>query len=325
MTPLTQAALASFAALAIVFAVLFTGRSERGKIKRIERRIKLYSIGSSGKRTRTKGVLADSPVARRAVDLVDKMPRSQKSDKALAARLERAGWPLRPAELIAIRLAAGAGVAVAAFVLLGNPLAAPIGGAIAFMVPRVALDRAASKRTNAFLTQLPDTLQLLSGSLKAGYGLVQAVDTLVKESPAPTSTEFSRVLTETRLGMTLEDSLNQMADRIGSEDFRWVVMAIGIQRQVGGNLAELLSTVAATLRDREAVRRQVKVLSAEGRLSAYILIGLPFAIAGYVAMVNPDFLSQLTGVRVGQIMIAGSLVLMGIGAAWMRKIIRIDV
>ena len=325
MTSVTVAAAVSFAALAILFVVLFTGRRDRGNVKRIERRIKLYSIGSSGKRTRSKGVLAESPVARRAVDLVDRLPRSVKKDKATAARLERAGWPLRPAELIAIRLAAGAGTGLAAFVLLGNPLAAPIAGAFAFMVPRLALDRAIAKRTTRFLAQLPDTLQLLSGSLKAGYGLVQAVDTLVKESPAPTSTEFSRVLTETRLGMTLEDSLNQMAERIGSDDFQWVVMAIAIQRQVGGNLAELLSTVATTLRDREAVRRQVKVLSAEGRLSAYILIGLPFAIAGYVAMVNPDFLHQLTGERVGQYLIAGSLVLMGLGSLWMRKIIRIDV
>ncbi|HEX9697628.1 MAG TPA: type II secretion system F family protein [Actinomycetota bacterium] len=325
MTPLLQASLVSFAALAIIFGIILTGRRDRGAVKRIERRIKLYSIGSGGKRTRTKGVLAESPVARRAVDLVDKLPRSPKKDKALAAQLERAGWPLRPAEMLAIRLAAGAGAGVALAILLGKPLAGPIVAVVAYLVPKTALDRAVAKRTNKFLGQLPDTLQLLSGSLKAGYGLVQAVDTLVKETPAPTSTEFSRVLAETRLGMPLEDSLHQMAERIGSEDFAWVVMAISIQRQVGGNLAELLSTVATTLRDREAVRRQVKVLSAEGRLSAYILIGLPFAIAGYVAMVNPEFLEQLTGERVGQIMIAGSLVLMGIGAAWMRKIIRIDV
>ncbi|HVL90487.1 MAG TPA: type II secretion system F family protein [Actinomycetota bacterium] len=325
MTPLLSASLISFAALAIVFGIVFTGRSDREAVKKIERRIKLYSIGARGKRTRTKGVLADSPVARRAVDLVDKLPRNPKRDKALAAQLERAGWPLRPAEMIAIRLAAAAGAGLALAVLLGNPIAGPIAAGVAYLIPKAALDRAVAKRTNAFLMQLPDTLQLLAGSLKAGYGLVQAVDTLVKETPAPTSTEFSRVLAETRLGMPLEESLTQMAERIGSEDFRWVVMAIAIQRQVGGNLADLLTTVAATLRDREAVRRQVKVLSAEGRLSAYILIGLPFGIAGYVAMVNPEFLESLTGERVGQIMIAASLVLMGIGAAWMRKIIKIEV
>lgn len=325
MTPLLQASLISFASLGIIFAIVLTGRQDRGAVKRIERRVKLYSIGAGGKRTRTKGVLADSPLARRAVDLVDKLPRSAKKDKALAAQLERAGWPLRPVEMIAIRLAAAAGAALALAVLLGGPIPGLIAGAVAFLIPKVALDRAVAKRTNGFLAQLPDTLQLLAGSLRAGYGLVQAVDTLVKETPAPTSTEFSRVLAETRLGMPLEESLAQMADRIGSDDFRWVVLAIGIQRQVGGNLADLLSTVAATLRDREAVRRQVKVLSAEGRLSAYILIGLPFGIAGYVAMVNPEFLKVLTGERVGQIMISVSLVMMGIGAAWMRKIIRIEV
>lgn len=325
MTPTMQAAVATFAALAIIFAILLTGRKERSDAKKMTRRLKLYTIGAGGKRERTKGLLASSPIARKAVDAIDKLPRSEEAAQKLAAQLERAGWSLRTSEFTAIRLAAAAGTAVAAAAMSGKLWWGGLGLMIGFFIPKALVDRAATKRKNQFLAQLPDTLQLLSGSLKAGYGLVQAVDTLVKETPAPTSTEFSRVLAETRLGMPLEESMQAMADRINSDDFRWVVMAIAIQRQVGGNLAALLTTVANTLREREAVRRQVKVLSAEGKLSAYILIALPFLIAGYVATVNPEFLAVLTGDPVGRSMIGGSLVLMGLGAAWMRKIIRIEV
>jgi tight adherence protein B len=196
------------------------------------------------------------------------------------------------------------------------------GGAV---LPRLVLANRVAKRESLFLSQLPDVLQLLSGSLQAGYGFMQAIDTVAKEATPPASTEFSRVLAEARLGMPVEDALNSMAERVGGEDFRWVVLAINIQRQVGGNLAALLSTVAATLREREMVRRQIKVLSAEGRLSAIILVALPFLLAGYISVVNPGYLQTMFDETVGKIMVAGGVVLMGIGIVWMRKIIKIDV
>ena len=197
-----------------------------------------------------------------------------------------------------------------------------IGGAL---IPRVILASRVAKREAQFLAQLPDTLQLLSGSLQAGYGFMQAIDTVAKEASPPASNEFSRVLAEARLGMPVDEALNAMADRVGGEDFRWVVLAINIQRQVGGNLAALLSTVAATLREREMVRRQIKVLSAEGKLSAYILVALPFVLAGYISVVNPGYINKLFEETVGKVMIAGGIVLMVLGSLWMRKIIKIDV
>lgn len=200
-------------------------------------------------------------------------------------------------------------------------LCAFIGGA----APRVVVANKIERRTSAFLAQLPDTLQLLAGSLKAGYGLLQAIDTVVQETDDPTSTEFARVLTEARLGMPLEDALEGMAGRMRSEDFGWVVMAINIQKQVGGNLAALLEVVAGTLREREQVRRQVKVLSAEGRLSAVVLIALPFFFAGYLALVNGEYLGELLSSGIGLAMIAGGIALMALGIAWIRKIIAIEV
>ncbi|MFA5890208.1 MAG: type II secretion system F family protein, partial [Actinomycetota bacterium] len=190
---------------------------------------------------------------------------------------------------------------------------------------RMVLARKIERRRSLFLAQLPDTLQLLAGSLQAGYGFMQGLDTLVQESSPPTSSEFGRVLTETRLGSPVDEALKAMADRLDSDDFRWVVLAINIQRQVGGNLAVLLQTVAGTLREREQVRRQIKVLSAEGRLSASILTVLPFLLAGYISLVNPGYITALVIEPIGRVMIAGALVMMGVGIAWMRKIVNIDV
>ena len=123
----------------------------------------------------------------------------------------------------------------------------------------------------AFNEGLADTLQLISGSLSAGLSLAQSVDTVVREGMEPIADEFKRVLVETRLGVPLEAALQGVAERMGSKDFEWVVMAIRIQREVGGNLAELLNTVGATLRERDYLRRQVQTLAAEGKLSATFL------------------------------------------------------
>ena len=146
-----------------------------------------------------------------------------------------------------------------------------------------------SRRRKAFSSSLPDTLQLMSGSLAAGLSLAQSVDTIVREGTEPISSEFKRVLVETRLGVALEDALEAVGERFESKDFAWVVMAIKIQRQVGGNLAELLDTVAATMREREYMRRQVAALAAEGKLSAWVLGGLPPAFMLYLLVTNREY------------------------------------
>jgi tight adherence protein B len=181
------------------------------------------------------------------------------------------------------------------------------------------------RRRRAFMDQLPATLQLLAGSLRAGYGLVQAIDTVVKEADDPTSTEFARVLTETRLGMPIDEALEGMAQRLDSDDFHWVVLAIGIQREVGGNLAELLSTVAATMRNRAALRRQIRTLSAEGRISAWVIGIMPFFVALALQIINPGYLNELFVRTVGLIMLAVGALLLVAGAFWLKKIVDIEV
>ena len=212
--------------------------------------------------------------------------------------------------------------------LAGLTLAGPGGaivlGALAAATPRTILNVLTERRRRRFADQLEGTLQIIAGSLRAGYGLTQAISTVAAESPEPTASEFNRVVVENRLGRSIEDSLGGMVRRMEDEDLGWVVEAIEIQHEVGGDLAEVLDTVMTTIRDRNQIKRQVHALSAEGRISAYILISLPFVIAGFIAAISPDYLADLTGTGLGRIMLGIAAVMMVAGAAWIRRIIRID-
>lgn len=316
--------IAGFLALLFFLGMLLwrPGGSQAAKV--LQRGLRLYTR-SDRRKQQPEGGLSGTAFGRRAVELVGKVPKTQALEARLQILIDRAGWPLRSTEFIIFQIGGLIVGAILGFFLFSRWWMGILLMAFGFVAPRLALAQAVAKRSGAFVSQLPDTLQLLSGSLQAGYAFLQALDTIVKEAPQPTSTEFSRVLAESRLGMPLEDALNAMSERVGSDDFKWVVLAINIQRQVGGNLAQLLTTVANTLREREQVRRQIKVLSAEGRLSAVILIALPFLLFGYISFANPSYLHSLTSEAVGKIMIAGAIVLIVLGALWMRKIIKIDV
>ncbi|MGH2725727.1 MAG: type II secretion system F family protein, partial [Actinomycetota bacterium] len=317
---------AVFAAIMLFLGMLLyaPGRGKAASV--LQRGLRLYSRADRKKeKQRSEGFLGGTAVGRRAVELVEKVPRSEAFEQQTQLLLDRAAWPLRATEFVVLQIGGAVAGALLGFGLLGRWWLGIVLLAGGPLIPRLVLSARVAKREAAFLSQLPDTLQLLSGSLQAGYGFMQAIDTVAREASPPASNEFSRVLAEARLGMPVDEALNSMAERVGGEDFRWVVLAINIQRQVGGNLATLLTTVANTLREREYVRRQIKVLSAEGRLSAVILVALPFILAGYISVVNPGYLQQLTQVTIGKVMIVAGVVLMAIGIAWMRKIIKIDV
>jgi tight adherence protein B len=226
--------------------------------------------------------------------------------------------------LIHIGVAVGAAL-MALLISGGRVLPTLMGLALGLGLPFGYLIAKESRRTSAFLAQLPDTLQLIAGSLSAGYSMPQAMDAVVREGSQPITGEFNRALVEARLGVPIEDALDGVAERMQSKDFSWVVMAIRIQREVGGNLAELLTTVAGTLRERERLRRQVKVLSAEGRLSAWILGLLPLAFAVYLVLAQPDYLQPLVTEPLGWALIALGITLLAVGALWMRKTVKVEV
>ncbi|MDQ5841630.1 MAG: type II secretion system F family protein [Chloroflexota bacterium] len=250
--------------------------------------------------------------------------RSGFSDK-LDARLEAAGVSLRSGEFVVITVVAGMVGALLGAAFFRTLLFAGIIGAVAGMGPRIALKVALDRRAEKLREQLPDVLTIMASSLRAGHSFLQALDTVAKEIALPARDEFARVVAEIRLGRAAEDALEALAERVGSPDFKWAVLAVNIQREVGGNLAEILDTVSDTLRERAVMRRQVKVLTAEGRLSAWVLTLLPIGIALYMFSVNPEYIGLLFTDRLGWMMVGVAVVLMGLGILWMRKIVNIDV
>lgn len=295
-------ALCGLAMLALLFPVL-TQRAPR-----------VRTFGRSG---RDQGL---AHAADRAEALGDRVL-GPEARTGLSGALEGAGVDLRPGEFV-VGVAAAAVLAVAAGWLLLSPLVGLVAGAFVPVAARVALRQLAQRRRTRFADQLAETLLLLSGSLRAGHGLAQAVDTVAREAESPTAEEFRRLTVETRLGRDFVEALWAMADRVGSEDFSWAVQAVEIQREIGGDLAEILDTVADTIRDRTRIRRQVTALSAEGRISAWVLMVLPFALAGIVSVTNPAYLEPLFDSTTGYVLIAVGAALLAAGAVWLRRIIK---
>lgn len=261
-----------------------------------------------------------------AIGLADELVKKRGLEERVAQKLEAGGIPLKAAEWILIHV--GIALVLPLMVLLltnVNVALTLMAVVLGILGPLGYLTIKATFRTRAFLAQLPDTLQLLSGSLSAGYSLPQALDAVVRQGTPPVAEELRKALVEARLGAPIEDALDDVAERMESKDFSWVVMAIRVQRQVGGNLAEVLATTAATLRERERLRRQVQVLSAEGRLSAYILFGLPVVFGLYMVAVRPGYISPLVTDPIGILMLVGMGILLTIGAFWLKKVVTVEV
>ena len=239
-----------------------------------------------------------------------------------AAALERAGVSMRlPDFVLVVGLTALVGGAVG--LLVGGFL---LGVVVVSAVPfgaKLLLRFRASRRQAAFADQLDDSLQLMASSLRAGHSLLRAVDSVASEADAPTAEEFSRIINETRVGRDLNDALDEVAERMGSDDFTWVAQAIAIHREVGGNLAEVLDAVGHTIRERNAIRRQVKALSAEGKLSAIVLMALPFGVTFFISLTNPGYIAKFTQSTTGYAMLAAALVMLLVGGLWLRSTVRI--
>jgi tight adherence protein B len=320
-------ALGLFGLLAVAFS---TADRENQTAGRMRRRLSRYSLSARPDEPAVSvpmsGALGQSQVARSAVELAGRVVENRDLDTGLGAKLEAAGLPLRSAEWLLVHLGIAVGAGLVATLLTGfSPLATVLGLGLGFAIPFAYLSIKETRRTSAFAAALPDTLQLLAGSLAAGYSLPQAVDSVVRESTGPMAAELGRAIVEARLGVPMEDALDTVATRMGSVDFAWVVMAIRIQREVGGNLAEVLTSVAATMRERERLRRQVQVLSAEGRLSAVILGGLPVVFIVYLALVRPEYIGVLVTNPLGIAMVVVGLGLLLGGGLWLRKVVTVEV
>jgi len=267
---------------------------------------------------------AKTALVQRAVAATETFAESQGYLLRAEGALERANIPLRAGEALFFYGSMVAIATILGFALGGLFIALILGGLVA-LIPPAVVNFLAKRRRRLFLAQLPDTLNLLSGTLRAGYSLMQGVEAVSQETDEPMGQELRRVITESRLGRPLEESLDGTAERMDSKDFAWAVMAIRIQREVGGNLSELLLTVADTMTQRERLRRDVASLTAEGRMSAIVLGLLPVGLGLAMYVMNPAYMSSLFTETLGQIMFGGSIIAMVIGFVWMKKIIDIEI
>lgn len=234
--------------------------------------------------------------------------------------LERAGLRFSQTEYT-VFVIAGAIVGALVGMVIGLPVISVLLVILAPFAGHFVLEFLAGKRRAKFDSQLGDTLQLLSGGLRAGHSILRAIDAAAAESQSPTSEEMRRVITETSLGRDLLASLTDTSERMRNEDFVWIAQAIQINREVGGNLAEVLDQVNETIRERAEIKGHIKSLAAEGKFSAYILIAMPFGIVVMLMTVNPGYMNSMFTHPLGWAMIGASVVLMTIGSLWMRKII----
>jgi tight adherence protein B len=242
----------------------------------------------------------------------------------VAGVVERSDWRISAGELCAVSAVAGIGglfIGTLAFnIVIGIVL-----GAVALFAPLTLARRSVRRRRVAFDAQLPEILDLVASSLEAGQSVAQAVELVVAEVDDPAASEFAKVLTATRLGVPFVEALADMAERIGSRDLDWSVQAIAVQQRTGGRLADVLRIVAEVMRSREELRRELRALTAEGRLSAYVLTALPLLFAAFLAFANPGYLHPLFSTAFGLVLIVGAGIAMAVSYLAMMRIVRIEV
>jgi tight adherence protein B len=338
LDPVTLA-VAGVAALAIVliaFGIASSGNS--GISDRLER----YASGrpEAGKPAAAggQGPITDLIAQSQALANLNKVVEGRDFGANLSRDLARADLRLKPSEFLGIWFGSIVGVPVLMFILgffikpLGSPIALLIGVLIGFFIPRFWLNRRKSGRLNAFNKQLPDTITLIANALRAGSSFLQAIELVVRESRPPISTEFSRVIREVNLGLPFEQALENMVRRVRSDDLELMATAISIQHTVGGNLAEILDSISYTIRERIRIKGEIRTLTAQQRLSGYVVGFLPIALAGFLFVAAPGFMDpmfanppSIAGLPAGVIILFFGGFMMFLGFMMIRRIVDIEV
>ena len=318
------------AGLFVGLLLFFWGISSmmRGGSQSVESRMARYASGSEQAKDKASGRTSKrKKAARKEVDPFATLS-SDVEDKRFATKVQRdlarASLQLRVAEYYYIRIGLSIGLGVLLF-LFKDPLSGVIGFVLGYFLPRFWVGRRISKRLKAFNRQLADTTSLLSNALRSGSSFLQAIELVSREAEPPMSEEMGRVVREVNLGLGMEEALNNLVRRIKSDDVDLMVTAIGIQQQVGGNLAEILDTIAFTIRERVRIKAEINTLTAQGRVSGYLVAFLPIGLGAALNAINPAFMQPLFTQTIGRILIGVGAVMMTIGFLAIRKITDIKV
>lgn len=232
------------------------------------------------------------------IDQLDQAVSKSKRGGRIAADLARADLKLKVVEFIALKVAAAIIVgAIGAYIgradFLAVVIAGLVGAILGSFIPDIYMNFRAGQRVKSFNNQLADSITMMANSLRGGYSFLQTLDMVSREAPKPTSDEFRRVVQEVGLGRTTEEALNNLQRRLPSEDLDLLVTAVNIQHEVGGNLAQILDTIGHTIRERVRIKGEINTLTAQGRISGYVITALPILLASYISLVNPDYMAPL--------------------------------
>jgi tight adherence protein B len=288
-------------------------------------------VGGSGAVVARPAQPHDSKIAER----LDKAIAGRSFTQDIKMRIAKADAKLRVSEYIALQIIFFVLIGGIAYLIFSrNILLAGLGGVVGFFLPRFYLGAAAKRRLRSFENQLSDTINLWVNALRSGYSVLQAMEAIATELPPPVSVEFERVVQEVRLGLSVPQALANMLRRLPSEDLDLVVTAVNIQREVGGNLAEVLDTISFTIRERVRIKREIRTLTAQGTLSAWIICLLPIVLAVVLAVINGEYMSELWvreapmilgSIPCGWLVIGAGLLMMGVGVVIIQRIVDIEV
>jgi tight adherence protein B len=336
--PILPIAIAGIAALAILFVTLGIASSRSGA--QMGQRLERYAAGREqpNKTADGQASIGNLIAQSAAVSQLNRVVEGRDFGANLARELAAADLRLKVSEYLGLWALSTLGLPALFYLLsvilpaLRNPIALVIGLILGFLLPRFWLNRRKSGRLNAFNKQLPDTITLIANGLRSGSSFLQAIEMVLREAAPPVSTEFGRVIREVNLGLALDEALENIVRRVKSDDLELMVVAISIQHTVGGNLAEILDSIAYTIRERVRIKGEIRTLTAQQRLSGYVVGFLPFALAGFIFIVAPTFFQPMfenppgiLGLPAGVIILSVGGVMMAAGFVFIRRIVDIEV
>jgi tight adherence protein B len=304
----------------LLFAFLGSGETS------VEERLSRYteSIAPAEEKTSTDEKSRSTPVA----DYLDKSFGRSNWFESISRDIARADLKLRPTEYVALKIIASMGTAVIVAILFSNIIFGGIGLVVGFFLPDFYIKQKQSSRLHQFEAQMADMLNLSVNGLRAGYSIIQALESISKEMPPPTSIEIRRVVQEVQIGLPLETGLENLLRRMNSPDLKLIITAINIQREVGGNLAEILDTISHTIRERVRIKGEIRVLTAQQSITGYLIGFLPFGLAIFLYLYNPSYIMRFfdEDTRMcGLPMVICGLLLIAIGFIAVRQIVNIEI
>jgi tight adherence protein B len=318
---MNPAVLSAVVALAVLLLFVGLSRAGRTQDEAIEERLDRYASRAEEKATTRK------KKRRSAMDGIEDVVGRRSFSASIRTDLARADLKLRVAEFMMLTMLSVVFFFLLARLLFGSPLLGLLFGVIGFFVPRIYVNMRKGRRINAFNDQLGDTITLLANSLRSGYTIVQSMNTVAEQLPDPIAAEFRRVTQEITLGLHYEEALNNMLRRVPSDDLDLMITAVNIQGKVGGNLAEILDTIGHTIRERVRIKGEIRVLTAQGMITGYVITGLPLALMGILYLVNREYVQRLwttPGPCGWALLIAGGILIVS-GFLIIQKIVRIEV